>query len=173
MFSSLTAAWTPAVNINEENDPFRLLAPPVYWLQPMARASVQVDLNVEGKELAFTGLGGHDRFWSPHSWMTLMDESVYLRAHAGPYTLVMLRIMSRVDRGMPRASVYLFKDDERIFATQEERISLSTEYYSFKRTYHGDVAGRFLDSSTGFTVDLISPVEGWHWRFEMEHKRIW
>lgn len=172
-FSPTTSPWTPDIPTNLERDALRLLTPTVYWLQPMPRASVQVDMQIEGKGLAFTGLGGHDRFWSPHSWMTMMDESIFLRAHAGPYTLLMLRIMSRIDRGVPHASVYLFEDDKRIFATQNERVSLSNGYYSFKRTYSGDVAGSFLDSSTGAVVDLVSPQEGKQWTFEVEHASVW
>ena len=172
-FLSAIPAWTTDIIKNEERDALRLLAPTVYWLQPIPRASVQVDLNVNGRDLIFTGLGGLDRFWTPHSWMTLMDESVYLRSHAGPYTLLMLRLMSRVDRGVPYASVYLFKDGERIFATQSERISLREEYYSFRKTYHGEVRGSFQDGNTGTVIDLVSPKKGKHWRFEMEHGSIW
>ena len=104
-FLSATPGWTTDIDENEERDALRLLAPTVYWLQPIPRASVQVDLDINGRDLIFTGLGGLDRFWTPHSWITLMDESVYLRSHAGPYTLLMLRLMSRIDRGVPHASV--------------------------------------------------------------------
>ncbi|KAL8722751.1 MAG: hypothetical protein Q9225_000812 [Loekoesia sp. 1 TL-2023] len=157
----------------EKEDTLHLLAPAVTWLQPIPRASVEMDLNIKGKDLSFTGLGGLDRFWSPHTWMTLMDESIYLRAHAGPYTLIMLRIMSRIDRGVPHASVYLFQDNKRVFATQDERISLSSEFYSFKRTYHGAVKGDFLDSATGTVIDMVIPKKGKHWRFETEHGSVW
>ena len=172
-FLSATPDWTTDVEKNKERDALRLLAPSVYWLQPIPRASVQVDLNINGRDLVFTGLGGLDRFWTPYSWMTLMDESVYLRAHAGPYTLLMLRLVSRIDRGVPHASVYLLKYGERIFATHNERISLHDEYYSFKKTYHGGVRGSFQDSNTGTVIDLVSPKNGKHWRFEMEHSSIW
>ena len=170
---SATPTWTTDSIKNEERDALRLLAPTVYWLQPIPRASVQVDLNINGRDLILTGLGGLDRFWTPHSWMTLMDESVYLRSHAGPYTLLMLRLMSRVDRGVPHASVYLFKDGERIFATQSERISLREEYYAFRKTYDGAVRGSFQDGNTGIVIDLVSPKNGKHWRFEMKHGSIW
>ena len=170
---SATPGWTADMNKNEERDALHLLAPTVYWLQPIPRACVQVNLNINGRDLIFTGLGGLDRFWTPHSWMTLMDESVYLRSHAGPYTLLMLRLMSRVDRGVPHASIYLFKNGERIFATQNERISLHEEHYSFKKTYHGGVRGSFQDGNTGTVIDLVSPKKGKHWRFEMEHGSIW
>lgn len=102
-----------------------------------------------------------------------MDESVYLRAHAGPFTLLMLRILSRVDRGVTYASIYLFRNGERIFATQNERISLREKYYSFKQTYHGEVRGNFQDRGTGTVVDLVSPKDQKHWRFGMEHSSVW
>ena len=172
-FLSAMPGWNADIDENEERDALRVLAPTVYWLQPIPRASVQADLNINGRDLIFSGLGGLDRFWTPHSWMTLMNESVYLRLHAGPYTLLMLRLMSRVNRGVPHASVYLFKEGERIFATQNERISLREEYYSFKKTYDGEVRGSFQDSNTGTVVDLVSPRKRKHWRFEMEHGSIW
>ena len=157
----------------EEGETLHVLAPTVYWLQPIPRASVQVDLNINGRDLIFTGLGGLDRFWTPYSWMTLMDESVYLRAHAGSYTLLMLRLLSRVDRGIPHASVYLFHNAECIFATQNERVSLHEDYYSFKKTFHGELRGSFQDGNTGTVVDLVSQKDRKHWRFEMEHSSSW
>ena len=172
-FWSAIPGWNTDIDKKEERDALRLLAPTVYWLQPIPRASVQVDLNINGRDLIFTGLGGLDRFWTAHSWMTLMDESVYVRSHAGPYTLLMLRLMSRVDRGVPHASVFLFKNGERIFATQNEHISLREEYYSFKKTYHGKVRGAFQDGNTGTVIDLVSPKKGKHWRFEMDHGSTW
>ena len=172
-FSSAMLDRTVDLEENEEKEALRLLAPSIYWLQPIPRASVQVDLNINGRDLVFTGLGGLDRFWTPYSWMTLMDESVYLRAHAGHYTLLILRILSRVDRGIPHASVYLFHNGERIFATQNERISLHEDYYLFKKTFHGEVRGSFQDSNTGTVIDLVSWKSKKHWRFEMEHGSIW
>ncbi len=171
--SSVILNRTVGLEENEEREALSLLAPTVYWLQPIPRASVQVDLNINGRDLIFTGLGGLDRFWTPYSWMTLMDESVYLRAHAGPYTLLVLRLLSRIDRGIPHASVYLFHNGERVFATQNERVSLHEDYYSFKKTFHGEVRGSFQDGNTGTVIDLVSQESKRHWRFEMQHGSVW
>lgn len=149
------------------------LAPIVYWLQPIPRASVEATFMIEGKELRFTGSGGHDRFWTPYSWMTLMDESYYMRAVAGPYTVVLLRIISRVDPGRTYASVGLFEGGQRIFATQSERISLKDDYVSFKLSYQGTLRGKFRDTNTGYVLDLVSPVNRKHWRFELKHESLW
>lgn len=42
-----------------------------------------------------------------------MDESYYMRAVAGPYTLIILRIISRVDVGTIYISACLFERGER------------------------------------------------------------
>lgn len=149
------------------------LAPTIYWLQEIPRASVEATFTIEGKELNFTGFGGHDRFWTPYSWMTLMDGSYYMRATAGPYTLVMLRIISRVDSGRIYVSVCLFEEGQRVFATRTERISLNDEFVSFKLSYHGTLQGKFKDTNTGYVLDLVSPVKKKHWRFELNHESLW
>jgi hypothetical protein len=71
--SSLVPAFLEDGNTDLPAEASQILTPTVYWLQPIPRASVDVALNIDGKELSFTGSGGHDRFWTPFSWMTLMD----------------------------------------------------------------------------------------------------
>lgn len=57
-FSSESPAWTKDVETNEERDILHLLAPTIHWLQSIPRASVQVELTIDGRDLAFAGLGG-------------------------------------------------------------------------------------------------------------------
>ena len=169
---SSTTAKTHADG-NPSHDVSRMLAPTVYWLQPIPRASVDVKLTIDGKELRFAGFGGHDRFWTPYSWMTLMDESYYMRAVAGPYTAILLRIISRVDPGRTYASAFLFEGGQQVFASQNEQISLNDDYVSFKLSYHGVVQGEFRDTNTGYVLEMVSPTNRRHWRFEMDHARVW
>ena len=42
-----------------------LFASTIYWLQSIPRASVDVNFTIDGRELSFSGIGGHDRFWTP------------------------------------------------------------------------------------------------------------
>ena len=167
----------PAFDGGSDTDGFAdasssLLAPIVYWLQPIPSADVQVALFIEGQELTFAGSGGHDRFWTPYSWKMLMDESYYMRAVAGPYTLILLRIISRVDVGRTYIAAYLFERGESAFSSQNGRVSLDEDFVSFELSHHGAVRGSFRDINTGYIVDLVSPVKGRHWRFELEHGRL-
>lgn len=157
----------PSTNISP------ILAPTIHWLQPIPIASVSVSVTISGKELSFTGTGGHDRFWTPYSWMTLMDESYYMRTVAGPFTLVLLRIISRVNPGRTYVSAYLFEEGRRVFASQNDNISLEDDYVSFKLSHLGNVRGDYKDTNTGYVVDLVAPAKGKHWRFELEHQSIW
>jgi hypothetical protein len=96
-----------------------------------------------------------------------------MRAVAGPYTVVLLRIISRVDSGRIYVSAFLFKGGQQIFATKNNRISLSDDYVSFKLSYYGTVRGRYPDTNTGYILDMVSPVSGKHWRFELDHDSLW
>ena len=167
----------PAFDRGSDTDGFadassKLLAPIVYWLQPIPSADGQVALFIEGQELTFAGSGGHDRFWTPCSWKMLMDESYYMPAVAGPYTLIILRIISRIDVGRIYISAYLFERGESAFSSQNGRVSLDEDFVSFKLSHHGAVRGRFRDINTGYIVDLVSPAKGRHWRFELAHGRL-
>ena len=102
-----------------------------------------------------------------------MDESYYMRGVAGPYTLVLLRIISRVARGRTYVSAFLFEGGKRIFATQNDKISLSEDYVSFKLSYHGTLRGEFRDTNMGYITDLLYSAEGKHWRFELGHDSLW
>ncbi|PVH70210.1 hypothetical protein DL98DRAFT_620539 [Cadophora sp. DSE1049] len=150
-----------------------LLAPTIHWLQPIVQATVTAEFYVDGKVVQFKGVGGHDRFFTPFSWTTLMDESYYVRASAGPYTIVMLRIISRIDVGRPHGKVLLVKSGQEIFCTQNEDIALQGDFFSFKLCYHAGVKGAFQNANTGYTIDLVSPMKGKHWRFAMDHKKVW
>lgn len=166
----------PAFDGGSDTDGFaassKLMAPIVYWLQPIPIADVQVALFIKGQELTFPGSGGHDRFWTPYSWTMLMDESYYIRAVAGPYTLIVLRIISRVDIGRIYMSAYLFERGGSAFSSQNGRVSLDKDFVSFELSYHGAVRGSFRDINTGYIINLVSPAKGRHWRFELEHGRL-
>lgn len=172
-FSASAQSFPADGDLDPPPDASKILAPTVYWLQALPRASVEAVFSVEDKQLHFTGSGGHDRFWTPYSWMTLMHESYYMRAIAGPYTVVLLRIISRVDPGRTYISASLFNAGQQIFGTQKDQVSIKDDYVSFQLTYHGTLRGKFRDTNTGYVIDLVSPVKDKHWRFNLSHSSLW
>jgi len=115
------------------NDLEALLCPEMYYLRPISLAHANADITFEGSGMPITnsrfieplsepkqqplklslqhGNGGMDRCWSALSWPQLISESLHLRAKVGPYTLEVMRIISRRDQGSkPHATARLWKD---------------------------------------------------------------
>lgn len=65
--SSARPDGTVVLEEKEEREALRLLALTIYSLQSIPRASIQLDLNINGRDLILTGLGGLDRFWTTGS----------------------------------------------------------------------------------------------------------
>lgn len=150
-----------------------LLAPAMWWTEPMSGAKVEADLVVQGKEAVFKGMGGHDRIWSTLSWPQLAQSWLFIRAFAGPYTLSFCGVVSESMRGHKFRSVWLEKDGEKIFGTQSDSVSLLDDYVVLSPTYSGDVKGDWQETATGYVVDLVSPASGKHWKFKIEHTKLW
>ena len=74
-----TLQGAPSESAGSQDDDYALVAPTVYWAHQLPTACVKVSLDLNGRELAFTGTGGHEHWWSPMSWMGIMEESVFLR----------------------------------------------------------------------------------------------
>lgn len=150
-----------------------LLAPGMWWTEPMSGAKVSADLTVQGKEVVFKGAGGHDRIWSSLSWPQLAQSWLFIRAFAGPYTLSFCGIVSASEPGAKFRSVWLEKDGEKVFGTQSDSVSLLEDYVVLNPLYSGDVKGDWQELSTGYLVDLVSPATGKHWHFEIDHNKLW
>ena len=68
-----------------------------------------------------------------------------MRAVAGPYTLIILRIISRVDVGRIYISAYIFERGESAFSSQNGRVLLDEDFVSFELSHHSTVRGSFQD----------------------------
>lgn len=145
------------------------LVPGLSWIQPVPGGDVDVDLQVNGKAMAFSGAGGHERFWATHTWLQLAQGWQFLRFRVGPYILSFCNIISDLHPGVTYPSVYLEYEKEKVFASRSDRISLEDDYVLFRPTHTGSLHGVFNDKSTGYQLDLVSPSQNKHWRFNLEH----
>jgi hypothetical protein len=61
------------LGVNEPNPESINLAPGLYYNQPMAGATVEIDATLaSGKRVAFHGSGGHGRLWAVDSWFVYL-----------------------------------------------------------------------------------------------------
>ncbi|KAF4964951.1 hypothetical protein FSARC_7178 [Fusarium sarcochroum] len=144
-----------------------------YHAQPVPVAEATVDAIIEGKEVKWTGIGGHERLWAAFSWFTLLQSMTFIRTRTGPYALTLLEFGSWLDKGVTAGSVFLAEDGKKIFSSRSTEPSETEDYYTYRKTYEKDgVTGNLHDKATGFELDLVSPKNRKQWSFFITHKRV-
>ncbi|EKG15257.1 hypothetical protein MPH_07591 [Macrophomina phaseolina MS6] len=172
------AATGVAVQTSPSEGPlFAPFAPRIGYAQPVVSAAVEVALVFpDGRELRFVGRGGVDRCVMEAPMPALLEENTYIRAHAGPWTFALLRSVSKLEADVRRNECVrgtLTRDGEVVFVGDTTRVSLADGYVCVRAAYGGKVRGTFADRSSGFVVDFVSPREGKHWHFDVQHQAVW
>ncbi|KAL2132703.1 hypothetical protein VTI74DRAFT_3466 [Chaetomium olivicolor] len=142
------------------------------WIEPMPVADVHVDLEIEGKPYKWSGLGGHERLWTPFSWFTSLRGFSAIRVRTGPYAATHLNFMSAIEKGLEKPSTVLAKDGEVIFSTTRHEPSDVEDYAVFTKTYDGRVKGSLKEKATGYELIMVSPGAKKQWSFSMAHESI-
>lgn len=156
----------PSENASTWNAPF------LHWNEPIPAGHSTVDMMVDGTPFKWTGMGGHERWWAPYSWLQIMKGWQALRAVVGPYSLSYWAPTSRIDDGVLYPSAFLTADGKKIFATRNMLVSVTEDYLVYKPTYDGVVSGSLENQATGYEFHLVSPSADKYWKFIFEHKNM-
>ncbi|KAI1819732.1 hypothetical protein F4861DRAFT_113611 [Xylaria intraflava] len=146
--------------------------PYYHWSQPIPAGTVDVDVDIKGKHVQWTGMGGHERFWSAFSWFTCMRNLQAVRAMLGPYVLSYFGFISNLEQDLSHQSVVLFKDGVPVFRSTLGTASETEDYALVTKTYGGAVTGTLKDKVTGFQLELVSPPNMRHYTFFVEHLNL-
>ncbi|KAI0972717.1 hypothetical protein F4678DRAFT_49888 [Xylaria arbuscula] len=146
--------------------------PYYHWSQPIPAGSVNTDVEIKGKPIQWTGMGGHERFWSAFSWFTCMRNLQAVRSILGPYVLSYFSFTSNLEKDLTHQSVVLFKDGVPVFRSTLGAASDTEDYALVTKTYGGAVTGTLKDKVTGFQLELVSPSKVQHYTFFVEHRNL-
>ncbi|KAK6826217.1 hypothetical protein PG987_013711 [Apiospora arundinis] len=143
-----------------------------HWSQPIPAGTVDLDVDIKGRKVAWSGMGGHERFWSAFSWFTCLANLQAVRAMLGPYVLSFFGFGSNLVKGQSHQSVVLFKNGVPIFQSTHPNSSATDDYVLVSKTYGGAVTGTLEDKVTGFQLELVSPRNRRHYTFFVEHTNL-
>jgi hypothetical protein len=172
MMTSRTAPRYADAKIWPSQNATTAISPYFHWIEPIPVGYAHVDLKVNEESFSWSGLGGHNRLWSPFNWFTCLKSMNAVRMMAGPYSLSFMKFTSRVIWGKEYTSVLLMKDGDVVFQSTLNEVSDTEDYVLDEKTYDGTVAGTLRDKVTGYELELVSPKQKKHWTFIMEHKNI-
>ncbi|KAI1367103.1 hypothetical protein F5Y08DRAFT_299435 [Xylaria arbuscula] len=146
--------------------------PYYHWSQPIPAGTVDTDVEIKGKRVQWTGMGGHERFWSAFSWFTCMRNLQAVRSMLGPYVLSYFSFTSNLEPDLTHQSVVLFENGAPIFRSTVGTASDTEDYALITKTYGGAVTGTLKDKVTGFQLELVSPTKMRHYTFFVEHLNL-
>ncbi|PWY66094.1 hypothetical protein BO70DRAFT_279932, partial [Aspergillus heteromorphus CBS 117.55] len=145
-------------------------APMLHWVEPIPGGLIDVDLKVNGVPFRWTGLGGHERWWSAKGWLDIMTHWEAVRLMAGPYVLSFWQPTSRVD-GVVYPSAFLTKYGERVVSAVCGEVSEVEDYILYRPVRgEGQERERETETETGYEVELVSPGQGRRWVFGLEYR---
>ncbi|KAI1478191.1 hypothetical protein F4774DRAFT_419513 [Daldinia eschscholtzii] len=165
----LTADGNTWPSENASTDP----VPYWHWSEPIPGGIADVDVNIQGKRIAWSGMGGHERFWSAFSWFTCLRNLIAVKAMLGPYVLSYFSFTSNMVSGLTHQSVVLFKDGLPVFRSTLGSPSDTEPYAVVTKTYGGAVTGTLKDKVTGVQLELVAPKAMQHYTFFVENKNLW
>ncbi|KAK2052082.1 hypothetical protein LY76DRAFT_598875 [Colletotrichum caudatum] len=155
-------------NENATTEPVRHL----HWSQPIPAGTLDFDVEIKGKRITWSGIGGHERFWTAFSWFTCLKNLQGVRAIIGPYVLSFFRFESNLDHDHVHQSTALFRDGVPVFRSTSTTPSDTDDYVLAQKTYGGAITGTLKDKVTGFEFELVSPSNKRHYTFFLEHKNV-
>jgi hypothetical protein len=158
------------------------VSPQLHITEPMPAGEAQVTFKLRGEKEARTwsGIGGHNRIWSSHDWFSVVKGWHNARAKVGPYVLSVFEDVAKVD-GKRRQGTVLFKDAEPVMRSNLEgwhntssqgSTGSDADYHLITRRYDGKLHSNWGETSTGWTLDFVSPSAGKHWQFILEHRTL-
>ncbi|KAL3459317.1 hypothetical protein BJX64DRAFT_205421 [Aspergillus heterothallicus] len=128
------------------------VAPHIGWANAIPSANAEVQLNVQGEELAFTGLGYHDKNWGDQNFASNVGSWYWGHGRLGDYTVVWFDLLSPHRENY--VSAYVARGNE-VIAAQCSGITVrpygeNSEYPPLLTTGH----------PTGFNITIALPLEG-------------
>ncbi|KAI9848705.1 MAG: hypothetical protein M1837_006792 [Sclerophora amabilis] len=156
----------PAENASTVGAPF------FHWAEPIPAGTVEVDVTAKDDQVAWKGMGGHERFWSAFSWFTCLTHLNAVRAMLGPYVLTYFGYTSNIDKDVTTQSIVLFKDGIPVFRSTLGELSATDDYAIVTKSYNEGVTGTLKDKVTGYQLELVSPGSMQHYTFFVEHKNL-
>jgi hypothetical protein len=150
------------------------VVPHFYWVEPVPVAKLSVDAIIEGEQIAWTGMGGHERLWGAFNWYTCLVSMAAVRLHAGPYALSLVEFGSAREKGLLVPSLILAESGVKIFGTRNKEPLGARDYFEMHKIYDGDGAttDALSDKVTGIELILHSPTRQKQWRFVVTHKIV-
>ncbi|GJC91663.1 hypothetical protein CH63R_01264 [Colletotrichum higginsianum IMI 349063] len=154
------------------------LAPGLHMHSTIPAAQVRGNMTFKGREISYSGVGGHLHLWAIDNWFKIIWGFRILRGSAGPYSFFYWEPTSRVGGRVPHYTAILFKDGKKLVSTQAatppSHQPQGGDYVRVSATQHGRGARASVASrpaSTGHVVEFWS-AGGGHWRFELEHQHV-
>ncbi|KAF9252040.1 hypothetical protein DTO006G1_2787 [Penicillium roqueforti] len=143
-------------------------APMLHWGEPIPAGGIEVDLTIQGSAFRWTGLGGHDRWWSGKGWLEILTKWEAVRLTAGPYSLSFWQPTSRLN-GVSYPSPFLTKHGVNVFSAQRNSVS-ETDNHILYRSAPAPRDGGSMHDPVGYEIELISPSVGKKWSFTLEYR---
>ncbi|KAL2065961.1 hypothetical protein VTL71DRAFT_3631 [Oculimacula yallundae] len=143
--------------------------PLVYWNAGVPSGKVNVDMDIAGTRLNFTGIGGFDRNWGVIPLFQASLGFQYGRLAIGPYSVLFWLVGSKVDRQTYLDSVVI-KSNKVVFTTKNYRVVPKKDYMLFGQTHVNDTSIPFdpTKARTTYTVEFVSGCGGKSFKFETD-----
>lgn len=156
------------------NNATLLTVPFFYWAEPVPVATVALSATIEGRNISWMGMGGHERIWGAFNWFTCLASLSAVRLMAGPWALSFIEFGSGLNKDLLVPSVMLTENGKVTFATRRTTPSDTEDYVQYRRLYNGDgiTTNKLTDKAVGVEVILSSPSRMQTWNFTVRHKNI-
>ncbi|KAI0867262.1 hypothetical protein GGS24DRAFT_495459 [Hypoxylon argillaceum] len=156
------------------NNATLLTVPFFYWAEPVPVATVALSATIEGRNISWMGMGGHERIWGAFNWFTCLASLSAVRLMAGPWALSFIEFGSGLNKDLLVPSVMLTENGKVTFATRRTTPSDTEDYVQYRRLYNGDgiTTNKLTDKAVGVEVILSSPSRMQTWDFTVRHKNI-
>lgn len=151
-----------------------LTVPHFYWVEPVPVSDLILDVKIEDRDVAWTGMGGHERLWGAFNWYTCLSGMIAVRFRPGPFALSFTEFGSNRVEGLYVPSVILAEKGEKIFSSRRYEHSETEDYVTMRKIYdsEGATTEALLDKVTGVEVELVSPSRDLRWSFVVTHKNL-
>lgn len=149
-------------------------APLIHWNEGIPASNVYTSFDLGGKRLSFRGTGGTERNMLGYNWDNLSRKWWWVRAVAGPYTLVHWKFISALNN---RTYSYAYLE-ERQAGAEGTPIFRSMNMCTtdddsncaiFELKQVGVVRGQFNDTNTGFAIEYRGETKKWHFNIDHVH----
>lgn len=147
------------------------ISPHLHFVESIPAAHAEVDFNVQGSQLTFSGLGGHFHNWAAFDWFTILNGWQNMRAAVGPFAFSLWNPVSRTAGGIEYQSAILFRDGNpilEVYGPKDHTLNQRAEV-TIRRKFGGSIHGALDDESSGWIVEFSDPRTAKTWRFNSTH----